>query len=642
MPENKKEKSGKKSADPASLEVLDAVKDNEDLDSAWNRYDDMQPQCEFGQDGICCRICNMGPCRIIPGKSNSGVCGATADTIAARNLVRMIAAGAAAHSDHGRDVVHTLIEAIEGEDPDYEVKDYKKLKKLARDFGVDEGNGKKDQLATNVADKSLAEFGRQKGVLTLTERAPDERYELWEEEGLLPRGVDREIVETMHRTHMGVDTDYRHILKQGLRCALSDGWGGTMIATDVQDVLFGTPEPLQARVNLGVLEEDSVNLIVHGHEPALSEVFVEAARDPDLIEFANDRGAENINVAGICCTANEILMRHGIPVAGNFLQQELAIMTGMVELMMVDVQCIMPALSKTVKNFHTDLVTTSPKAKFPGVEHKEFSEESALKTAKDIVKKGIENFENRDREEQTRPEQKEVLVGGFSSESVFDFLGGTYRSTYRPLNDAIIDGRLLGAAGVVGCNNPDTCHDYNHTELAKELIKNDVLVVSTGCSAIADGKAGLMKPEVAFEMAGEGLEEICRAVGIPPVLHLGSCVDNSRILTLLSNMVAEGGLGNDISELPVAGAAPEWMSEKAVSIGFYFVASGVYTLLNKPFPVTGSENVMDFLTEDIEDLVGGKFAFEEDPKKAAGLIIDHIKVKREELGLKQAMYAKNG
>ncbi|MFB6197060.1 MAG: carbon monoxide dehydrogenase, partial [Halobacteriaceae archaeon] len=284
MSDNKKEVDGKRSADPASSEVLDAAEGDEDLQSAWNRYDAMQPQCEFGEKGICCRICNMGPCRIIPGKSDTGVCGATADTIAARNLIRMIAAGAAAHSDHGRDVVHTLTEAIEGENPDYEVKDYDKLKKLARDFGISDGNGKKDRLAKKVADESLAEFGQQAGWITLAERAPDERYELWKEEELLPRGIDREVVETMHRTHMGVDTDYRHIIKQGLRCALSDGWGGTMIATDIQDVLFGTPEPLQAKINLGVLEEDSVNLIVHGHEPALSEVFVEAARDPELLE----------------------------------------------------------------------------------------------------------------------------------------------------------------------------------------------------------------------------------------------------------------------------------------------------------------------------------------------------------------------
>ena len=637
MSEKETEGNGKKTIDPASEELLDFAEEN-DLETAWDRLDNVEPQCQFGEDGICCRICNMGPCRIIPGKSDTGVCGATAATIAARNLVRMIASGAAAHSDHGRDVVHTLKEAIEGQDPDYEIKDEEKLKKLAGDFGVSR-DGDIEELAEAVAEEALAEFGRQEGELNLPERAPDARYEQWEEEGITPRGIDREIVEIMHRTHMGVDTDYRHILRQGLRAALSDGWGGSMVATDIQDVLFGTPEPLQAKVNLGVLEEDQVNLIVHGHEPALSEVFTEAARDPKLVELAEEKGAEGINVAGICCTANEILMRHGVPIAGNFLQQELALMTGAVDLMMVDVQCIMPALSETAKEFHTELISTSPKAKFPGVEHMEFSEKHAMETAKEIVRMGVNNFPERKEDETEIPDEKEDLVGGFTTESAFNFLGGTYRNTYRPLNDAIMDGRLRGAAGIVGCNNPETCHDYNHTEMAKELIKNDVLVVSTGCSAIADGKTGLMKPEVAFDLAGEGLTEICRAVGIPPVLHLGSCVDNSRVLTLLTNVVEEGGLGDDISDLPVAGAAPEWMSEKAVSIGFYFVASGVYTVLNQPFPVTGSDKVMDYLTEEIEDVVGGKFGFEEDPKEAAGMMIDHIERKREELGLKETMYA---
>lgn len=638
MSKEKNDDDERRSVDPATLGMLELA-ESKDMDSAWDRYEDMQPQCRFGEEGLCCRVCNMGPCRIVPGKSETGVCGATVDTIAARNLVRMIAAGAAAHSDHGRDVANTLSEATE-EDSNYELKDQEKLDQLANEFGVVGGNGRKGREAEKLAEELLGEFGNQSGHLAFTERAPDERFELWKEKGLLPRGVDREVVETLHRTHMGTDTDYRNILKQGLRCSLADGWGGSMTATELQDVLFDTPEPLQARVNLGVLEEDSVNIVVHGHDPTLSEVVVEVARDSEFLDLAEEAGAEGINVSGMCCTANEILMRHGIPIAGNFLQQELAIMTGIVELMTVDVQCIMPALSDATEDFHTRLVSTSEKAKFPGAEHVEFTEVNARKAAEELVERGIDNFSNRDKNQVEVPEETEELIGGFSSESVFNFLGGTYRSTYRPLNDAIIDGRLRGAAGIVGCNNPDTCHDYGHTELARELIKNDVLVVTTGCSAIADGKAGLMKPEVAFDLAGEGLTEICRAVGLPPVLHLGSCVDNSRVLKLLTNMVDEGGLGDDISDLPIAGAAPEWMSEKAVSIGFYFVASGVYTVLNEAFPVTGSEKVMEYLTDDVESVTGGKFAFEDDPKKAAQLMMDHIETKREELGLKSLMYAK--
>jgi carbon-monoxide dehydrogenase catalytic subunit len=598
----------------------------------------MQPQCKFGGEGVCCRICSMGPCRIIPGKADRGVCGADVDTIAARNLARMIASGAAAHSDHGRDVAHALLLAARDESSDYEIKDPVKLRQVASAYRIGQNGGSDREIAVTLAERALANFGQQEGELELAFRAPAKRVERWKAAGVVPRGIDREIVEIMHRTHMGVDTDYKNIIQQGIRCSLADGWGGSMIATELQDVLFGTPSPIRGKVNLGVLDETQVNLVVHGHEPVLSEMAVAAAEDPELLKLASDAGATGINVSGICCTANEILMRHGVPIAGNFLQQELAVMTGAVDLMMVDVQCIMPALADLVNHYHTKLITTSPKAKFPGVEHVEFSEEQALDVAKTIVRMAIENFGRRDRKPFI-PDETMDLIGGFTAESVFTFLGGTYRSTYRPLNDAIIDGRLRGAAGVVGCNNPKITHDWAHVEMAKELIKNDVLVVTTGCSAIADAKHGLLRPEVAFELAGDGLKEICETVGIPPVLHVGSCVDNSRILMVLTNMVTEGGLGDDISDLPVAGAAPEWMSEKAVSIGFYFVASGVFTTLGMPFPIEGSKSLTRYLTDEIERDVGGKFAFEPDPIKSAQLMIEHINAKRAALKLREVMYA---
>jgi len=626
-----------RSIDPASQEML-RVADEDGHATAWSRWDAMQPQCKFGQEGICCRICVMGPCRIIPGKTERGVCGADADTLAARNLVRMIAGGSAAHSDHGRDVAHALLLAARDENSDYKIKDPIKLREVAAMYGIARNGGSDREVAAAVAERALANFGQQTGELELAARAPAKRLARWRELGLVPRGIDREIVEVMHRTHMGVDTDYKNLIHQGMRCALSDGWGGSMIGTELQDVLFGTPAPIRAKVNLGVLDADQVNIVVHGHEPVLSEMAVAATRDPELLQLAKEAGATGINIAGICCTANEILMRHGVPIAGNFLQQELAMMTGAVDVMMVDVQCIMPSLGDLATHFHTKLVTTSPKAKIPGVEHIEFSEERAYEVAKTIVRLAIENFGRRDREPFI-PSDTMDLIGGFTAESVFNFLGGTYRATYRPLNDAIIDGRLRGAAGVVGCNNPKLTHDWAHVEMTKELIKHDVLVVTTGCSAIADAKQGLLRPEVAMELAGDGLREICETVGIPPVLHVGSCVDNSRILMTLTHMVNEGGLGDDISDLPVAGAAPEWMSEKAVSIGFYFVASGVFTTLGLPLPVEGSEALTDYLTGGLEDVIGGKFAFEPDPIEAAHRMIEHIDRKRAALKLKEAMYA---
>ena len=630
----------KRSIDLASQKMLKKALD-EKIRVSWDRFDLMQPQCGFGELGICCRICNMGPCRIDPfGEgSEKGVCGADKDTIVARNLLRMIASGVASHSDHGRDIAHTLLLTSETKAPDYKIGDVEKLKEIAQIFEIEIRGKEIKEIAKEVAKRALEEFGKQEGNLRYILRAPQKTQEIWKRYGVSPRSIDREIVEAMHRTHMGVDTDYKNIIMCGLRVALSDGWGGSMIATDLSDILFGSPHPIRAKVNLGVLKEDSVNVVVHGHEPTLSDVVSEAVRDEDLLRLAREKGAKGINLCGMCCTANEILMRHGIPVAGNFLQQELAILTGAVELMMVDVQCIMPALAELASCFHTRLITTSGKAKFLGVTHIQFSEENALKIAKDIIRIAVENYPNRNPKRIFIPSEEMDLIAGFTAEDIPKIIGGRYRSTWRPVNDGIISGRIRGVAGVVGCNNPKIIHDYGHTEMVKELIKNDVLVVATGCSAIANAKAGLLKPEAAFEFAGRGLQEICEAVGIPPVLHVGSCVDNSRILISCCELVKEGGIGESLSELPVAGAAPEWMSEKAIAIGFYFVASGVFTVFGWPQPVFGSENVINFLTKELENITGGKFAFESNPIKAAHLMIEHIDKKREELKLRPLMHA---
>jgi len=628
----------KKSIDPASQKLIE-LSEQKNIETVWDRNDKMQPQCGFGSLGICCRICSMGPCRIDPfGEGpQAGICGANADTIAARNLIRMVAGGAAAHSDHGRDIAHTLKLVVEGKGKDYSVKDVKKLNELASRYGIETDGKDVLQIASELSDVVMHEFGKQDGSLISAEvYAPPDRVDVWKRAGIMPRSIDREIVEVMHRTHMGVDVDYKNLMKHAMRTSLSDGWGGSLVATELSDILFGGPKPIRFSANLGVLDKDQVNLIVHGHEPTLSEIIVSVSREKELVKLAKEKGAKGINIAGMCCTANEILMRHGVPVAGNFLQQELAVITGAVELMVVDVQCIMPALSSLCNCFHTKLITTSPKCKMEGVQHIEFHEDKASETAREIIKTAIENFPNRGKEIFI-PEEKEKAIAGFTTENIFHILGGFYRSTYRPLNNAIIEGRLRGAAGVVGCNNPKIQHDYGHITMIKELIKNDVLVVSTGCNAIAAAKAGLMRPEAA-SLCGKGLREICEAVGIPPVLHVGSCVDNSRILTILSSVVAEGGLGNDISDLPVAGAAPEWMSEKAVSIGMYFVASGVYTMLCQPLPVLGSKKLTKYLTEEMEKEVGGKWAWEPDPIKAAHLMIRHIDKKRTALKLKPLIY----
>jgi len=626
--------SKKLSSDKASQQMLQHMADC-GFDGAWNRFEQQQPQCGFGKLGLCCRNCSMGPCRIDPFSEQPqvGICGANADTIAARNLLRMIASGAAAHSDHGRDIAHTFKMAVENEDCDYMIKDELKLREVAARYGITVEGRNTKEIASDLADTVLAEFGKSDGTLvSAAAYPPPARQKVWQQFGVTPRAIDREIVEIMHRTHIGVGSDYKNLIKQGIRASLSDGWGGSLIATELSDILFGSPWPIRFGANLGVLDAKKVNIIVHGHEPTLSDIVVAVSQEPDLLKMAKDKGAQGINLAGICCTANEILMRHGIPVAGNFLQQELALMTGVVDVMLVDVQCIMPALGSLCNCFHTKLITTSPKCKIEGAEHIEFHEDRAAETARKIIKIAIENFPNRKGKARV-PKLLERGIAGFTTENIFYHLGGRFRASYRPLNDNVINGRIRGAAGVVGCNNPKQVHDYGHLTLIKELIKNDVLVVSTGCSAVAAGKAGLMRPEAAAKYCGKGLHEVCEAVGIPPILHVGSCVDNSRILTILANVVAEGGLGEDISELPVAGAAPEWMSEKAVSIGMYFVASGVYTVIAEPLPVLGAANLTRYLTDEIEKDVGGKWAFERDPIKAATMMIEHIESKRDALGI---------
>lgn len=617
-----------RSIDPAVHEML-ARAEELNLETAWDRYEAQLPQCGFGELGVCCRHCNMGPCRISPFDEEgpkAGVCGATADIIVARGLIRMIAAGAAAHSDHGRDIAHTLLLTAEGKSGGYEIKDEAKLKALAAEYGIEtEGRGK-EEIALDLAKAVYAEFGKQEGPIQFTRRAPEKRVALWKKIGIDPRGIDREIVEIMHRTHIGVDNDPVHLILQGLRASVSDGWGGSMVATELSDVLFGTPTPRKSQANLGVLKEDHVNIVLHGHEPTLSEMILAATEDPEMIALSEKYGAKGINVVGMCCTGNEILMRHGVPIAGNFLQQEMAVITGAVDSMIVDVQCIMPALGSLTGCFHTKFISTSPKAKFPGAIHMEFDEEHASEIANDIVKTSVENFRFRKPEMVHIPDEKMECMAGFSVEAIVTALGGTLD----PLLDAIKSGAIKGIGALVGCNSVKIQHDFAHVNLIKELIRNDVLVVTTGCNAIAAAKAGLLLPEAA-EQCGEGLKGVCKALGIPPALHMGSCVDISRILVACGAIA--NALGVDISDLPAAGAAPEWMSEKAVSIGAYVVSSGVFTVLGTVPQVLGSPVVTELLTKGANDVVGAAFAVETDPFKAAKLMIDHMEEKRTALGI---------
>jgi len=624
-----------KSIDPAAQAMLIRA-DELGISTAFTRADNLAP-CNIGGAGMCCKLCGMGPCRLTK-DGQTGICGATIDTIQARNLIRAIAAGSAAHSDHGRDMAFTLKAVAEGAAEGYRIKDVAKLRTIAAKYDIPIEKRSPEEIANDLADLYISQFGQQKGAIAPIIRAPKKRQELWKERGVIPRGIDREVVEALHRTHIGDDQDPEHLLEHAIRTGLADGWGGSMIATDVADILFGTPAPLLGQANLGVLKDDMVNVVVHGHEPTLSEMIVTASQDPEIIEYAKAAGSKGVNLSGICCTANEILMRQGIPAAGNFLHQELAILTGSVEAMVVDVQCIMQALVDLAGNFHTKVITTSPKVKIKGATHIEFDEHKALTIAKQILRTAIDNYQNRGVTH--IPQVREDLIPGFSHEYINYMLGGSYRASFRPLNDAIMTGRIRGVAAIVGCNNPRSTQDYLHTKVVRDLLKQDVLIVQTGCGAIASAKLGLLLGEAGLDQVGPGLREVCEAVGIPPVLHMGSCVDNTRILTVLTQMVEEGGLGDDIDQVPAVGLAPEWMSEKALAIATYCVASGAYVIFGGSSPVSGmpdrvedSDIVLRYLSEGWEKLYGGKLEFIADPDEMIRLTLEHIDKKRAALGL---------
>jgi len=605
------------------------------VELAFHRAADMKP-CPIGAESACCKHCAMGPCRLSSKDpySKVGVCGATIDTIQARNFGRMVASGCAAHTDHGMTMLDVFREVVRGNIKDYKIKDPAKLEEVCRSMGLEVDGLEIDEMAKLLYEELEKTYTQVEGEIPFAKRVPPKTLETWRKLGIVPRGAMREIMELMHRTHMGVDQDYENLTLQFSRTALADGWGGSMVATEISDILFGTPSPVRAEVNMGVLKADHVNIIVHGHEPNLFESMLASVTDPSMVEAAKQAGAKGINLVGMCCSGAEMLSRHGIPHAGNFMSTEAVLVTNAVDAMAVDVQCIKQGLAKVAECYGTKLFTTNPRCKIEGVEHIEFHELEPRKCTDQIVIMAIARFKNRKGPVEI-PNIRNMGVHGFSHEYINYMLGGTFRASYVPLNDNIINGRIRGVAGVVGCTNPRIKQDWVHVELVKELIKNDVLVVQTGCSQIALAKAGLYQPEAAY-LAGPGLREVCEAVGMPPVLGLGSCVDNSRILIACTEMVKTGGLGDSIADLPVAGAAPEWMSEKAISIGQYFVASGVFTVFGCTFPIVEGTKFYKHLFEGLEQLGCGKWGFARDPHEMAKMMIEHIDKKRKALGIDKA------
>ena len=601
---------------------------------AWQyRVKNQTPHCKFGETGVCCRICAMGPCRITP-KAPRGICGCDGHGIAGTKYLKFTAGGAATHADHGQEIRHTLYESAA--DGDYKVKDPEKLIRIAKEWGIETEGKDIYDLAHEVAYTGLMEYGKPFGYQRFMERLPEHTQELWKKNEIAPRAIDREVATSMHMTHMGCSSLPEALIKQSIRAGLCDGWGGSMMGTEFSDVLFGTPKPVDTEANLGVMNADNVNIVVHGHDPSLSEMICEYADDPEMIAYAKEMGAKGITVSGVCCTSNEVAMRRGIPMAGNFLQQENVVLTGACEAIVVDVQCIFPALGPLSKCFHTKFITTSPVAQMPDSEFIRFNAKTAGENAKAIVKMAVENFKNRKPELVHIPDMKQKATVGYSLEAIVKTLDGVTNTqvdqtgTLKPLWDCVAAGVIRGAVAMVGCNNPKVRPDYAHIELMKYLLKHDIIIVASGCSAQAAAKAGLMDKR-AKDLCGAGLKRVCELADIPPVLHMGSCVDISRMMNLVSELAKVGGV--NISQLPVVGCAPEWMSEKAVSIGNYVIGTGIDTFLGVDPYVSGSSEVAELLTNGTRQWVEAAFTVEKDIEQLGIKMRDRIEEKRAALGV---------
>ena len=629
-----------KTIDEAAIELSKIAKEK-GLDTMWDRLEQQEPQCGFGDSGLCCRICLQGPCRINPfgGEPKKGICGARDYTIVARNIIRMAAAGCAAHSDHGRHIAHALHALSEGHAPAYGIKDEEKLRRVAGEVGVETEGKSSLEIVEEVVQKGFDDFSRQSDEACnwLKKMLPKKRIDLADSHNILATNIDRGICEVMHRTHMGCDADPVPLIFGGLKCALGD-LTGENFSTEMSDILFGTPRVVETISNIGSVLEDHVNICMHGHNPILSEVICDMAEE--LRGEAEAAGAKGINIVGICCTANELLMRRGIPIATNYMIQELAIATGAIDAMVVDYQCIAPSLGWWAQCFHTQLISTQPITRIPGDMHIEFNEGHAAECAREILRVAIDAYKQRDPSIINIPDAVNKVVAGFSLEEVERILGCMKPDDpYGYLAEKIKDGTIKGIALLAGCNNAKVKHDHSHNTVAIELAKQNVLVLATGCAAQSYAKHGLLTQEAAEEYAGESLKGFLKEVGeaagledgLPLILHMGSCVDNSRVETLVSKLAKE--MNVDISELPIVGSAPEAMSEKAVVIGSWLVATGWPTHVGVNAYHKGSPIITEIAEVTAHDVYGGFFIFEPDPVEASRKLNNIIKYRRWRLGM---------
>ena len=621
-----------KTPDPAVREMLLRM-EQLGIDNAFDRFDKQQPQCNFGLAGICCRICHMGPCRITK-KSPRGVCGADADLIVARNLLRAVAAGTAQHGMHAREVILSLKWAAEGK-LDLPIIGEEKMIATAASFGIPTEGRTVNEIAIDFANTLLADLSRPEATeeyQTIKYASPPERQKVWKDLDIMPISTYHEVFESMHNSGEATDGDWRNIMKQFLRTGLTFVFGTVVDTNLATDSLFGVGQRRKSMVNIGALKKNCVNIAVHGHMPTLVSEIVRLGQTEEYIEKAKAAGADGIQFYGICCTGLSAMYRYNnvIPLC-NPPGAELVLSTGALDLWVADVQDIYPAIMNAANCFKTTVVTTEDSTKLPGAEHiaydhthSNIGETTAI--ARKIVERAIESYEARRGIQRFIPPYEVEAELGFSVESVTKDLGGSFQ----PLADALKSGQIKGIVNLVGCTNPKTIYERCIVDVADILLKNDILILTNGCASFPLLKLGFCNMGALETKCGAGLKAFCEKYNVPPVWHVGECVDNTRSTGILVG--AAGLLGKALKEMPYAQSSPEWANEKGVGAALAFRLLGLNSYHCVEPQTFGSENVTNFLKKETGEMGLGVMVVNTDPQALGNRIVSDFDAKRKALG----------
>lgn len=609
--------------------MYEKVKEDE-ITNVRDRFEAMEKvRCPYCQQGVRCNICSHGPCRIIPNKTERGVCGIDKDGMVMRNILRINSMGTAAYTYHANTAAKTLRATAKG-DTIFDIEDEEKLENLAARLGID-NYLKTEDIAIELSDFLIREINRdsEEPSEVVQEFAPESRKEKWEELGIFPGGPLHEMMDVKSSVMTNVDGDYESMAMKTLRMGLATSYGSLTLLEEIQDILFGTAEPHETEVDMGILDPGYVNILPNGHEPFMGAALIQVARRDEVQEKAKEAGAKGVRIIGSIETGQELLQRFEtdevfVGLTGNWITQEYVLATGAVDAFVADMNCTVPTSGKYAEKYNSKIIPVTKLVNIPGVEHKiNYKPEKAEEQALEIIDMAIENYKERKDKPTNIPNYKQEITTGFSPESVLEALGGSFD----PLIENIQNGNIKGIVALISCttikNGP---HNENTIAVAEELIKRNILVLSAGCGNAALQVGGLTTLE-SQEKAGKGLKKVCETLNIPPVLSFGTCTDTGRILNLVSD-IAET-LDVDPTALPVAATAPEYMEQKATIAAIAAIAYGLYTHVSPTPPVTGSDNVVKLLTEEVENLTGGKLAVGDDPEKIA----EHIENKREGLGL---------